>query len=285
MTDAAEFTVKFWGTRGSIACPGPETVRFGGNTTCFEIRVGGRLLIIDGGTGLRPLGKVLAQERPEEVDLFFTHTHFDHVCGVPFFAPAYMKGTRLRFHAGHLLPETTLKDTLCNLMIAPLFPVPIHVFTECQFQDFRVGTEVRPAPGVRLTTCPLNHPNGACGYRIDHAGRSVCIITDTEHVEGELDRRIVEFVRDADVMIYDAMFTDTEYRHHVGWGHSTWQQALKVADAARVGQVVLFHHSPDHDDRAMAAIEREAAAARPNTIAAREGMVLVPGEIAEPADP
>lgn len=276
MTDTTDFFVKIWGTRGSIACPGPDTVVYGGNTTCFEVRAGGRLLVIDGGTGLRPLGKVLAQEKPSEIDLFFTHTHFDHVCGVPFFAPAYMKSTRLRFHAGHLLPDTTLQDTLCHLMIAPLFPVPIHVFTECQFHDFRVGREPPVTDGIQLTTCPLNHPNGAAGYRIDHGGRSLCIITDNEHVEGELDRRLVEFVRDADVMIYDAMFTDAEYRHHVGWGHSTWQQALRVADAANVRQVVLFHHSPDHDDRAMDAIEREAADARPGTIAAREGMVLRP---------
>ncbi|MEQ8967618.1 MAG: MBL fold metallo-hydrolase [Azospirillaceae bacterium] len=276
MTEDTDFHVRFWGVRGSIACPGPETVRYGGNTACLEVRVGGHRLIIDGGTGLRPLGNEIAKESPGELDVFFTHAHFDHVCGVPFFKPAYMTSTRLRFWAGNLLPETTLETTLCHLMIAPLFPVPIHVFTACNFRDFAVGQPMEVRPGVSLNTCRLNHPNGACGYRIDYGGRSLCIITDTEHVAGELDRTIVEFVRDADIMVYDAMFTEEEYRQHVGWGHSTWEQALRVADAANVRQVALFHHSPDHDDRAMERIEAAAAAARPGTVAAREGMILRP---------
>jgi phosphoribosyl 1,2-cyclic phosphodiesterase len=276
MTDPNDFFVKFWGVRGSIACPGPDTVRYGGNTTCIEIRCGGELIIIDGGTGLRDLGAVLAGEKLARIDLFFTHTHFDHVCGVPFFLPAYMKGTDVNFWAGHLENGQTIKGVLCDMMIAPLFPVPLQVFASAFYHDFTCGTPMQPKPGVRLNTCRLNHPNNACGYRIDFDGRSICIITDTEHRLGEIDQVIVDFVAGADIMVYDAMYTDEEYPKHISWGHSTWQEALRIADAAGVGRAVLFHHEPAHDDAFMDAVAAAAEARRPGTLVAVEGMVLRP---------
>jgi len=276
MSHRREFFIKFWGVRGSLACPGPGTVRYGGNTSCMEVRCGSHRLIFDGGTGLRALGCELARDLPPRIDVFFTHTHFDHVCGVPFFKPAYMQGTRVEFWAGHLLPERTLKHVLCEMMTAPLFPVPLEVFARSRFHDFPCGTTLRPAPGVVLTTCRLNHPNRACGYRIDYAGKSICIITDTEHVPGRLDETIVEFVRNADIMVYDAMFTDEEFPAYVNWGHSTWQEALRVAEAAGVGVAVPFHHDPDHDDAFLDHLSELASAIRPGTVFAREGLVLAP---------
>ncbi|HET8727090.1 MAG TPA: MBL fold metallo-hydrolase [Alphaproteobacteria bacterium] len=280
MSDPREFFVKFWGVRGSIACPGPGTVRYGGNTPCIEIRCGDSRIIIDGGTGLRNLGTEIAREiaagGPARINLFFTHTHFDHVAGVPFFRPAYMEKIRVDFWAGHLTPEKPLRQVLCDVMAAPLFPVPVDVFCDCQFHDFACGTPLHPAPGVEMTTCRLNHPNGACGYRIDYAGKSVCVITDTEHVAGTLDRTIVDFVRGADIMIYDAMFTDEEFPKFVSWGHSTWQEALRVADAAGVGVAVPFHHDPNHDDAFLDRLSAKAEKIRPGTVFAREGLVLRP---------
>ena len=276
MTDHDVFSIRFWGTRGSIAVPGPTTVQFGGNTTCFEIRCGREVLVIDGGSGLMGLGRKLLREGRRDVKIFFTHTHWDHICGIPFFAPAYAPDTQVHFYAGHLLPDSSLKAVLCNMMMAPLFPVPIEVFRSCRFNDFECGLVQEPVSGVTLRTCWLNHPNGACGYRIEHGTKSICIITDTEHRKGELDRTIVDFCRNADIMVYDAMFTDDEYERHVGWGHSTWQEAIRVADAAAVEKVVLFHHNPMNSDERMFAIEAAAAEVRPGTVAAREGMELVP---------
>jgi phosphoribosyl 1,2-cyclic phosphodiesterase len=276
MSEAEDFYVKFWGVRGSIPCPGPRTVRYGGNTTCFEIRCGDRLLVIDGGTGLRGLGSHLARERPAEIDLFFTHTHYDHVAGVPFFQPAYLPDITVNFWAGHLPAELSIKTVLCDMMMAPLFPVPLDVFLGCNYHDFACGTPLEPAPGVRLSTVALNHPNNACGYRIDFAGRSICIITDTEHREGRRDEAIVEFVRGADIMVYDSMFTDEEFPKFVTWGHSTWQEALRVAEAAGVRRTVLFHHDPNHDDDFLDRIAAAADARRPGTVAAMEGLVLRP---------
>ncbi|MEM7444028.1 MAG: MBL fold metallo-hydrolase [Pseudomonadota bacterium] len=276
MINGDVFSIKFWGTRGSIAVPGPSTVRFGGNTSCFEIRVGEEVLVIDGGSGLMNLGHKLLREGRRDVKVFFTHTHWDHICGIPFFAPAYSPDTQVHFYAGHLVPQSNLESVLVNMMMKPLFPVPLDVFRSCQFNDFECGKPLEPLPGVLLKTCWLNHPNGACGFRIEHGGKSICIITDTEHRKGELDEGIVDFCRNTDIMVYDAMFTDDEYERHVGWGHSTWQEAIRVGDAANVDRVVLFHHNPMNTDERMLAIEAAAAAVRPGTVAAREGMELVP---------
>ena len=277
MTDS-DFWIKFWGVRGSIACPGTETVRYGGNTTCIEVKAGPNRFVIDGGTGLREYGNDLVHrpDRGSRVDIYLTHTHWDHIAGIPFFVPAYRKDMEVHFWAGHLAPDDTIRHVLMKQMLAPLFPVPINVFAGCHFHDYSCGAELDAGPGVRMTTCPLNHPNRACGYRIEYDGKSICIITDTEHVPGTLDRAIVEFVRDADIMVYDSMYTDEEFTKFVGWGHSTWQEALRVADAANVAVAVPFHHDPMHNDAFLDRQAEEAEAIRPGTVFAREGLVLRP---------
>lgn len=275
MKYAPEFVVRFWGVRGSIASPGPETVRYGGNTSCIEVRCGRHLLVFDAGTGIRRFGQMVAAHASVDLDLFFTHTHFDHVCGLPFFAPAYDADSALRLWAGHLPPGQSIESVLRDMMTAPLFPVPLDIFSaRCVFVDFHCGATLRPRPGIRIRTVPLNHPNNACGYRVDFQGRSLCIVTDTEHRAGQIDPAVADLVRGANVMIYDGMYTDGEYPGHVGWGHSTWQEGCRVAEAAGVGQAVIFHHEPNHDDDFMDQIAAEAAAMRHGTLVAREGMVL-----------
>jgi phosphoribosyl 1,2-cyclic phosphodiesterase len=277
MAGAGDFLVRFWGVRGSIAVPGPATVRYGGNTSCLEVRCGGHLLIFDAGTGLRPLGLALMAEGALDADLFLTHTHFDHVNGLPFFVPAFVKGNTLRLWAGHLIPQYTLKYVLSEMMMAPLFPAPVEVFqAKLTYHDFRAGQTLTPRPGVTLRTAPLNHPNNATGYRIEYAGKAVCYVTDTEHRDGAIDRTIVDLARGADIMIYDATYTDQEYPKFQGWGHSTWQEGARVADAAGVRTYVIFHHDPGHGDDFMDGVAAEAARARPGTLVAREGMTLRP---------
>ena len=162
-----DFFVRFWGVRGSIACSGPETVRYGGNTSCLEVRCGPHLLLFDCGTGARYLAKHLAQEAPLDTHLFLTHTHFDHICGMPFFGPLFDKRNRFQVWAGHLGAGMTIKHALSELMMAPLFPVPLDIFAaSISFHDFAAGETLEPRPGVRLRTAPLNHPNGAPGSRI-----------------------------------------------------------------------------------------------------------------------
>ncbi|HEY1299790.1 MAG TPA: MBL fold metallo-hydrolase [Stellaceae bacterium] len=273
----SDFSVRFWGVRGSIACPGPDTVRYGGNTSCVEIRCGDHLMLFDGGTGLRLVGNELMRSgEPPELDLFYSHTHFDHVCGLPFFAPCYDSRSQIRIWAGHL-NGIGIETVLRNMMIAPLFPIPMGIFTaKVRFVDFAAGATLAPHPDIRLVTAPLNHPNGATGYRIEFAAKAVAYVTDTEHRPDGPDRNVLALADHADVMIYDATYTDAEYPKHKDWGHSTWQEGVRLADAAQVSTLVLFHHDPGHDDTFMDRIAADAAAARPGTIVAQEGLVLRP---------
>ena len=273
-----DFTVRFWGVRGSIACPGPDTIRYGGNTSCVEMRCGEHLLIFDGGSGLRPLGQELLRTAQSlDFDLFYSHTHFDHIVGLPFFAPCYDGRSHIRIWAGHLKPSSGIEAVLGKMMSAPLFPIPIDIFAATlEFHDFLAGEMLTPYPGIALQTGPLNHPNGATGYRLEFNGKVVAYITDTEHQPGALDPNVMRLIDHADVMIYDATYTDEEYPAHHDWGHSTWQQGVRLADAAGVDRLILFHHDPEHDDAFMDRIAADAAKARPRTIVAHEGLVLRP---------
>lgn len=278
MAEAGKFTVQFWGVRGSIACPGEGTVRYGGNTSCLEVLCGNQRLIFDAGTGLRLLGDKLGNGGGAvQGDIFLSHTHFDHICGIPFFKPFYVKGNKFRVWAGHLQPKFSLQEVLANMMVEPLFPVPSKIFEpQVEYLDFKAGDELNPCDGVVIKTAPLNHPDHATGYRVEYGGRSLCYITDTGHIEGQRDEALVAFVRGADMMVYDSTYTDEEFPRYRDYGHSTWQEGVRIADAADVKRMVIFHHDPGHDDSFMDGIAAQAEAMRPGTVVAREGMVLEP---------
>lgn len=276
LTANTDFSVRFWGVRGSIACAGPETARYGGNTSSLEVRCGGRLLLFDAGSGIRYLGNRLAAEAPLDADLYFTHTHFDHVCGLPFFKPLFQPQNRFRVWAGHLGGRMTLKNVLCEFMMSPLFPVPPEVFrADARYEDFAAGDTLRAGEAV-LRTTPLNHPDGATGYRVEYGGRSICYVTDTEHVPGILDRNVMGLIEGADLVVYDCTYTDEEYARgtFVGWGHSTWQEAVRLCRAARAKRLAVFHHDPERSDDALDAIGAEVAKEMPGAVVAREGMTL-----------
>ena len=268
--------VRFWGVRGSIACSGPRTVRYGGNTSSVEVRCGERMLLFDGGTGLRYLGNTLAQDgQAIDADLFLTHTHFDHVAGLPFFRPFFDPKNRWRLWAGHLADGMTLRRVLGEFMMAPLFPVPPEVFkAKMEYRDFKAGETLAPGPGIRLRTATLNHPDGATGYRIEYGGRSVCYLTDTEHVPGAPDRNILELIAGADLVIYDSMYTDSEYNGYVGWGHSTWQEGVRLCRAAGAKRLAVFHHDPEHDDDMLDGIAREVEKEMPGSVVAKDGLII-----------
>jgi phosphoribosyl 1,2-cyclic phosphodiesterase len=272
------FQIKFWGVRGSIPCPGPETVRYGGNTPCVEMIVGGQRLIFDGGTGLRVLGQSLLSQMPVEAHLFFTHSHWDHIQGFPFFVPAFIKGNTFHIYGAIAPNGATIKQRLHDQMLHPNFPVPLQIMqAELKFYEIEVEEKLKIGEVV-LETAKLNHPGEAIGYRVSWQGRSAAYITDTEHFPDRLDENVLKLAQNADVMIIDATYTDEEYNSptgsKVGWGHSTWQEAVKLAKEAKVRQLVVFHHDPLHNDDFLDHISEQAALAFPNTILAREGQAI-----------
>jgi phosphoribosyl 1,2-cyclic phosphodiesterase len=271
--------VRFWGVRGSIAAAGPETAQVGGNTSCVEVRVGDgedeTLLIFDAGTGLRRLGESL--RGPLEAHLFLSHLHWDHIQGFPFFGPAYAPGNRIRLYAPErCAPNGDVRAALDAQMRAPHFPVGLDAMrAELAFGAVAAGAEVKLGAAVTVQAAAAKHPNGCLAYRVTAGGRSVVYATDTEHdASGRLDRQLLELARGADVLIYDAQYTADEYAGKRGWGHSTAEEGARLAEAAGVSQLVLYHHDPTHDDWQIARIEAATRARFPHTVAAREGLVL-----------
>lgn len=278
----ATIDVRFWGVRGSIPTPGPSTAEIGGNTSCVEVRAGGRLLVFDGGTGLRLLGNSLLKELPIEAWIFFSHVHWDHIQGFPFFTPAFIKGNTIHLYGGHKV-SGTLEETLAGQMENPSFPVHLsEMGAKMHFNDLFEGevVELPAASGqgvVRISNTRGNHPNGVYAYRVDFGGKSVMYATDTEHY-AIVDPKLKKLAQDVDVLIYDSQYTPEEYAGKVGggpktgWGHSTFEAAVELAKAASVKQLVLYHHDPGQDDGAVREKERRAKALFPNAVAAQEGL-------------
>ncbi len=283
--------IEFWGVRGSIASPGPDTAAVGGNTSCVEVVCGSTRLILDAGTGARKLGDRLLAEAAKtggavEATLLLSHLHWDHIQGLPFFVPAYVPTTKLDIvsPANAIMP---IRDALAHQMSAPVFPVHLDEL------GARIGLrELKSGDGLmvgeaRVRCVRLNHPGGVHAYRIDHAGKSVVYATDTEHYAC-VDPALLRLAEGADVLIYDSQYTPEEYRGDggrpkVGWGHSTYVAGAEIARAAGVGQYVLFHHDPTRTDAGVLDLERRARDLFPGSVAAREGMVIEPGAVAAAA--
>lgn len=269
------FKVTFWGVRGSIPCPGAETVRYGGNTPCVEMQVGQERLIFDGGTGLRVLGQSMMSQLPVKASLFFTHTHWDHIQGFPFFTPAFIPNNQFDIYGAVAPNKATIKQRHNDQMLHPNFPVPLQIMqAQLDFHDLAVSQPLWIGD-VLIENAKLNHPGEAIGYRVSWRGLSVAYITDTEHYPDRFDENVLSLARETDLLIIDACYTDEEYYSPVsskkGWGHSTWQECLKIAKEARAKSVALFHHDPLHTDDFLDDVREQAQAVFPASQVAVEG--------------
>ena len=273
--------LKFWGVRGSIPTPGRGTVRYGGNTSCVEVRHGDDIIILDAGTGLRALGGALLAEfkdQPLNLTLLVTHTHWDHIQGLPFFAPIYNPRCRLRI-LGAPGTREGLISALTGQMESTYFPVPFAKvpgniqIEEVQDLNFNIGP-------VQVRAQRSHHPGLCFGYRLFSPDSLIVFFPDSEPRAGDGDREMVEFIRDADVLILDAQYDAAEYQSHLGWGHGCLDDAVALALNAGVRRLCLFHHDPDHDDRKIDAFvkrARQLAAKGKSKLkvdAAREGMTI-----------
>lgn len=264
--------ITFWGVRGSIPCPARTHVQFGGNTSCVHVSVSGEEIILDAGTGIRGLGRSFLRRGIDRATLLLSHSHWDHICGFPFFTPAYDPKWSMRILAGHLPHEAGIRSVLASQMTDPMFPVPLDAMRGASaFEDFNAGDSFTLGKDVIVKTAPLNHPNGATGYRIEHGGVSFCYVTDTEHRPGSLDANILGLIEGADLVLYDCTYTDAEYPTKVGWGHSTWQEGIRLCRAAGARRLGIFHHDPDHDDAFMRSIAAQAKEAWKGAFVVREG--------------
>ena len=270
------FLLRFWGVRGTIPVADRNFMKYGGNTSCIEVTCGDHSFILDAGTGIHMLGLQLAARH---IDILFSHTHIDHICGLPYFGPLYDKSRRIDMWAGHLHPDYDLLQVIKHVMAPPIFPITPQQFNaEIHYHDFTAGEDLRTSrwldAGITIKTLALNHPDRATGYRIEYRGKSLCYITDIEHTVGMLNTELAEFVRGASCMIYDSTYCDEEFSRYVGWGHSTWQQAVRIANYAQIGTLVTFHHDPDANDEKLDKRDAQLQQLRPGSVTAREGMVI-----------
>ena len=282
MTTNFRLCLKFWGVRGSIPTPLKENMNYGGNTLCLELRLpNGETFVFDGGTGIRGLGDLLMQEHGNEgfdVNVFLTHFHWDHIQGIPFFRPLYTPDNQVIFHtprASHRRRDDTNLESgaegiLSGQFSNPYFPVSFEfLLAKKRFEEL----DMTPSKFGDLTVSPfpLNHPGGAFGYRIESDGAVIVYATDLEHGDKAYDKVVREYSQNADLLIFDSQYTPEDYETHKGWGHSTWQEACKVAKETQVKQLVLFHHKPSYNDAKLDQITEEASREFENVVCAREG--------------
>ncbi len=266
--------VRFWGVRGSVAVSGEDFGGAGGNITCVEVTHEGHRLVLDGGTGLQALGRRRLEEPTGlETTLLFSHVHWDHIQGVPFFGPAFRSGDTLR-----LAGAPGLREALAAQMRAPQFPVPTEAFqAEVDVMEITAGRPLHIGP-FEVLPIEMHHPQGVLVYRVAAGGRSMVFATDVEHGEA-LDDGLLDLSQGVDLLVHDAQYTRAEYDGREGpcrrgWGHSTWEQAVDLGRRSGARRTALFHHDPTRTDRQLAVIESVAARRLPGTFAAREGRVV-----------
>lgn len=266
--------VKFWGVRGSVPTPEADKLKVGGNTSCVEVKTAAHRVILDMGTGLISLGKKLAVEIKDgklpEIIILLSHTHWDHIQGLPFFAPAYIPGMKITIY-GPAKANRKLEQVLAGQMEYDYFPVKFsHLPAKIEFRELPEGVHLL-REGLKVSARRHIHPGVAYGFRIEADGRTLVYSTDTEHFQDMIDKRVVELAEDADLLIHDAQYSENEMGFKLGWGHSTWRQAIQVCIEAKAKRLALFHHDQDRSDAACDEIEAEAKIGFPSLFLAREG--------------
>lgn len=270
------FFVRVWGCRGSIATPGPTTVKYGGNTSCLEIQCGDEVLIFDAGTGIKNLGLKLLEERPKDlsIHLFLSHLHWDHIQGFPFFAPLYVPPSQCHLRVyGERKGRESFATYFSSQMKAPYFPMTFQKIPQkVLLKEIKPKQKFELGPDLMVSTFRAYHPNGCLSYRIQYRDKVISYITDAEMRTELLDQNLITAAHKADYVFCDGMYTADEYPSHVGWGHMSWNQAVSLTQEAHAQNLILWHHHHMHDDAFMERIEKEAQQLFASTLVAYEGL-------------
>jgi len=269
--------VKFWGVRGSTPTPQAENLRYGGNTSCVEVRIGDQLYIFDCGTGFRMLGQELTREfgdRAFAAHIFVSHFHWDHIQGMPFFRPLYENPrSRFTFHSSGR--TRGIQQVMAEQMASPYFPVDLGMMRAkrdfCNIDNGCLDME----DGIRIKTQWLNHPQGCLGFRVETKDGILVYATDNEPGDAEFDKGVRKLAEGADLLIYDAQYLPEEYAaRRRGWGHSHWREAVDIAMESGAKELILYHHDPDHTDAIVDKVVADARNYYPKVRAAAEGLVI-----------
>jgi len=271
--------VTFWGVRGSIASPGLHTAVFGGNTSCVSVETGDHIIILDAGSGIRELGQHLMKRNDlKSIDgsILLSHTHWDHIQGLPFFVPARAQENQFTIY-GERKGQLSLSQILAGQMQPPYFPVSLDTVFRAQvkFREVEAKQTLEVHPGLFVTPFRLTHPNGALGYLLEIKGRRIAYVTDHEHNFGQFSPEVLAMVRGVDLLIHDAQYSRAELANEKrGWGHSAWEDVVELACAAQVGQLLLFHHDPEASDDILNERQFLAQEKFPHALVAREGLKI-----------
>ena len=263
----------FWGTRGSLPMNTPNHRIFGGNTSCVGVQANDSLVAFDGGSGLVHLGAEMVAAGRAEIDICFSHFHADHICGLPFFKPLFDPATKVRLHSfGD--DTASLREALNGYLKDPIFPMGLDDFeADIEFTNHRADAAISFGE-IRVTALPIPHPGGAHALKASANGTHFVYATDTEHTPSEPNQALIDFMREVDMAVYDCTFDDAEFEARRGWGHSTWQEGLRLAAAANVAKFGIFHHEPERTDNMLLDIEEAAQKIFPNSFVTRDFMRL-----------
>jgi len=266
---------RFWGVRGSTPTPQKENMRYGGNTSCIELRTDSpEVLILDGGTGIRLLGKKLEEEfgsRPIKAHIFFSHFHLDHIQGIPFFGPLYDSKNHFTFYFANRHDAQLVLDAVSGIMASPYFPVDMSNLP-CGREYINLAEGRLNVGGTAIDVLPLNHPQGSFGFRMTQEGKTLTYCTDVELGAEWSDTNVRKLAQDSNIFIVDAQYTPEELPAHKGWGHSSWKQAVEIGKAANAAQIALFHYNPNHDDTTIDAMVENGKKDHPGVIGTWEGL-------------
>ena len=271
--------IKFWGVRGSNPTPDKNKMQFGGDTSCIEIRTKDNdLIILDMGTGLRNLGKQIIADNtsPNEINIFLSHYHWDHIMGFFYFAPLYDSKFTINIHGYN--KKTSIQDLSDNLMNKDFWPVDEKEYkAKINFIELDETTNEEKLVKINKTAIYYSihpHPNGANSFRVETNNKKIVYITDCEHPEGNLNPNVIKISNEADILIHDSHYTISDLINHKGWGHSSWKQAADVSIISRVEKLILFHYSPEYDDEQISKIEKNAQKKFINTVASYQELLI-----------